>query len=138
MAGNILELPVLFDRFLRQVFAGANKSLEKINLPITPHDIKVLMIIGENCPISTSALIALLKRDKSQMTRKINEFEKKNLVVRTPSNSDRRVSLISLTPVGEKLTSDLKQTMHAVLDNILQPLSGEEKEFLATVLRKVT
>lgn len=138
MKKNILELPVLFDRFLRRVFVAATEEIKEIDLPITPQDIKILMIIEDHASLPISALVSLSHRDKSQITRKINEFEKKQLVERTPSASDQRVSIVSLTPAGEELVMALKQKMHAVLGKILEPLSSEEKEHLANVLRKVT
>lgn len=138
MTKNILELPVLFDRFLRRVFVAANEEIKEIDLPVTPQDIKILMIIEDHSSLSISALVSLSNRDKSQITRKINDFEKKDLVERTPSKSDQRVSIVSLTPTGEELVIALKQKMHFVLAKILDPLSSEEKEHLANVLRKVT
>lgn len=138
MKKDILELPVLFDRFLRRVFVAANEEIKEIDLPITPQDIKILMIIEDHSSLSISALVSLSHRDKSQITRKISQFEKKELVERTPSVSDQRVSIVSLTPVGEELVMALKQKMHLVLAKILEPLSSEEKEHLANVLRKVT
>lgn len=138
MTEDIYEVPILIDRFLRRISISVIEEIKNVDLPITPQDIRILMAIDDQTSISISNLVASTFRDKSQLTRKIQTFEKRNLVVRKTSKNDQRVSIISLTPTGQDLVKQMKQTLYTVLDNIFEPLSDEEKKSFAAVLRKVS
>lgn len=137
MADDLFEIPMLVDRFLRRIFEKIHEELKDVDLPITSQDIKILMLIHEHKTMPISKLVTRTRRDKSQITRKVREFETKDLVRRTPSKQDQRVSMVELTPQGIEIAKMLHETLTRALNNILEPLSKTEKLSLADVLRKV-
>jgi len=90
MADEINNIPAVVDAFLRRVFVDMGDQIKDVDLPVTPQDIKILMVIYKNKAVSISFLATRIHRDKSQVTRKVKEFETSGLLFRKPSDEDRK------------------------------------------------
>jgi DNA-binding MarR family transcriptional regulator len=80
-------------------------------------------------------LASILTCDASNMTGIIDRLEKRGLVRREPSPTDRRVKNVVLTEEGERVIDVIRGRMHATragLDN----LSAQERETLYTLLER--
>ena len=84
---------------------------------------------------SLHELTKRVARDKSQMTRTIRSLEAKGLVERHGSPNDARVTLVSLTPTGEDVVSQLQEAVAETIDEILFPISKAEKSQLKGLLQ---
>lgn len=71
------------------------------------------------------------------MTNRIDRLEQSGLVVRTPSEQDRRAVLVSLTPQGRERVDEALRTLVAFEDSFLAGLSATERGDLAGLLRKL-
>lgn len=95
------------------------------------------MTLAESGRISLNELTRKVARDKSQMTRMIRSLEAKGLVGREASPDDGRVSLVFLTPKGQGIARDLMGAVAEVINDILSPISADEKRMLKDILARV-
>lgn len=95
-----------------------------------------LMLIHHNPGISQIAVGRAIARDKSTVTPLIKDMEKRGLIKRQPSKTDRRSVTLRLTFAGERM---LKQLMvHATEhDRKLDEIVGDRKPELLELLRKI-
>ena len=94
------------------------------------------MTIQDTQPVTAQALSDLFARDVGQISRLLASFERKNLISKTQSETDRRVSLLQLTPRGEALVGDFQAALAGVIDDLLGGLSGIERDQFAAILKK--
>ncbi|MFJ4691792.1 MarR family winged helix-turn-helix transcriptional regulator [Streptomyces sp. NPDC088766] len=86
-------------------------------------------------PAAMRVLASILTCDASNMTGIVDRLEKRGLVRREPSLTDRRVKNVVLTDEGERVIDVIRGKMHttrAGLDN----LSAEERDTLYTLLER--
>lgn len=87
-------------------------------------------------PIAMRTLARRLACDASNVTGIINRLEKRGLVRREASPSDRRVTNLVITPEGERVTDAIREKMSATKDG-LNSLSDEDRDRLADLLERV-
>ena len=88
---------------------------------------------------STSLLpseLAALTRIKTQsMSQILNKIEKHGVIVRTPSETDKRKVCISLSPFGQEMVKKIKYDKDEWLQAAIEKtLTEEEKELLEKAL----
>ncbi|MFI0968130.1 MarR family winged helix-turn-helix transcriptional regulator [Streptomyces sp. NPDC021080] len=86
-------------------------------------------------PAAMRALATILTCDASNMTGIIDRLEKRGLVRREPSPTDRRVKNVVLTDEGERVIDVIRAKMHATRAG-LDRLSDEEQDTLYTLLER--
>ncbi|MVU80459.1 MarR family transcriptional regulator [Nocardia sp. ET3-3] len=86
-------------------------------------------------PIAMRALAEIMACDASNVTGIIDRLEKRGLVRREPSASDRRVTNLVITPEGEQLSDAIRAKMHTTRDG-LNRLSAEDQAHLSTLLKR--
>ena len=138
MAEEINNILAVVDTFLRRVFVDMGDKIKDVDLPVTPQDIKILMVIYKHEAVSISYLASRIHRDKSQVTRKVKEFESSGILSHKSSEKDQRVTILELTPLGLQTAKKVERILHGVLENILKPLSQSEKTNLAALLQKIS
>lgn len=87
-------------------------------------------------PASMSTLATTLTCDASNMTGIVDRLEKRGLVRREPSASDRRVKNVILTADGERVIDVIRSNMHRTLAG-LDRLDQQEQDTLGTLLERV-
>ncbi|MEM9277466.1 MAG: MarR family winged helix-turn-helix transcriptional regulator [Pseudomonadota bacterium] len=97
----------------------------------------ILMTLADMGCVPLNALTSRVARDKSQMTRTMHSLEKKGLIKREPSPTDKRVNMVSLTLEGNNVVHELMTAVADVIADILEPISGEEKQTLKSLLRRI-
>ena len=95
------------------------------------------MAVADEGSVSIAALTADMGRDKSQMTRLVQMLEGKGLIVRAADPTDRRVSVLSLTPEGRDFVQRIEVVLSETLDDVLAPLSAEERTQFARLVAKL-
>ncbi len=75
--------------------------------------------------------------DASTITGILDRLESKDLVVRTPSVSDRRTLIISLTDAGKALQTDIDRIILESNHEVLRSLSEEEQASFRDYLDRV-
>nr|WP_306328726.1 MarR family transcriptional regulator [Streptomyces venezuelae] len=87
-------------------------------------------------PAAMRALAETMTCDASNMTGIIDRLEKRGLVRREASASDRRVKNVILTDEGERVTDAIRAKMHTTHEG-LDRLSAQDRESLYTLLERV-
>lgn len=83
-------------------------------------------------------LSAILKRDKGQVARIIDELCRSNLLVREPNPRDGRSKLIKLTPQGYKHFEAVEKIEAKISDKLTQGISKEELEIFFRVSDQIS
>src|SRR5580765_188661 len=80
-------------------------------LDLSPAQCHVLHLIEPGRPLPMRKLADTLSCDASNVTGLVDRLEDRGLVVRRPSDQDRRVKELQLTPEGSRLRSALLRRM---------------------------
>ncbi|MGW1891133.1 MarR family winged helix-turn-helix transcriptional regulator [Streptomyces sp. NPDC002004] len=102
---------------------------------LTASQAKTLSVL-RRCPASMRSLATTLACDASNITGIVDRLEKRELVRREVSPTDRRVKNVVLTDEGERAIDDIRETMHST-HNALDKLSDEERTELFRLLSLV-
>ena len=73
----------------------------------------------------------------SDMVATINELAERKLVERAPDPADRRRNIISLTAAGKRQLRRLEKRLAETQDELLAPLSPEERDRLTELLSRL-
>ena len=82
-------------------------------------------------------LARLLGLDKSSITGLVDRAERRGLVVRVPSTTDRRAVLVSLTKDGRSLASRVADRFEADVSVMLCPLASPDRDTLSGLISRV-
>jgi DNA-binding MarR family transcriptional regulator len=86
---------------------------------------------------SMQTLARWLNLDKSSLTGLVDRAERRGLVARTPSPTDRRAVLVSLTPAGRALAAHVGAQYEADVAHLLTPLSTAERKTLTALATRL-
>ena len=98
-------------------------------------DWRVLSTLADGKPISIGRLAQISVTKQPTVTRLLDRMEAQGYVRRIPHESDRRVTLVRITPQGQKLVSALIAQARAHEEQVLAPLGKEKSEALKATLR---
>lgn len=130
------EIAMLMDRFMRRTHSGIHARAKAFDTDqVGPGGSMMLLALSDLQPAPISDLVRELTRDKSQVTRAIQRFERLGLVERRSSSDDARVSLLTLSPKGEAYVEGVKTILTDTIANLLAPCSADERANLQQVLR---
>lgn len=107
------------------------------DLDIGPFSAAALIIIHKNAGIRHGALASALRTKLSHTTKMLNELERRGLVQRECSDSDRRAFEFSLTAEGRTFTKKLETSMLLVDSRIDENLTEAESRRLKQLIRKM-
>ena len=106
---------------------------------ITPRGYHVL-VAAQTGDRTQTELAGLVGLDKTTMVVTVDELESAGLAERTPSETDRRARVISVTAKGDKVVSEcsglLEKMQAEVLDTLPRAQRGPFLEGLATLVRE--
>jgi DNA-binding MarR family transcriptional regulator len=105
-------------------------------LELSPAQCHVLHLIEPGRPLPMGRVAERLACDASNVTGLVDRLESRGLVRRRPSDADRRVKVLDLTPAGCRLRDALVERM-SVPPPILQRLSVREQRALIRILRRL-
>lgn len=114
----------------------ANLPVLAAELELSPAQCHLLNLIEPGRPIPMGQLAGALSCDASNVTGLVDRLESRGLIQRRPSEDDRRVKVLSLTPLGARLRTALLERMTAPPAN-LERLSAEEQRALVRLLRRL-
>ena len=95
-----------------------------------------LRYLQDHGPSAQQNLIEALGLDASNLVALLNELEDADLIVRRRDRADRRRGIIELSPEGERMLLEVDRALEEVDDEILAPLSAEERATLNELLAR--
>jgi MarR family transcriptional regulator, lower aerobic nicotinate degradation pathway regulator len=98
---------------------------------------RLLATLAEFGPASQAALGRRSGIHLSDMVAAINELADRKLVERVPDSADRRRNIISLTAAGKRQLRRLEKRLAECQDELLVPLSAEERQRLTDLLSRL-
>jgi len=113
-----------------------------LNLHLQPHEItteqfSLLRRLNEQDGISQKELAKRVGKDQTNITRILDQLERKGLVIRKPNQEDRRSFLAYVTDEGRALDEILVPIEQEVIRKVLADLSEENVRHLKTLLTRI-
>jgi DNA-binding MarR family transcriptional regulator len=105
-------------------------------LELSPAQCHLLNLIEPDRPVPMGELASALSCDASNVTGLVDRMEAKGLLERAPSAQDRRVKVLSLTPLGARMRAALLERMTSSPPT-LGRLSAADQRALARILRRL-
>ena len=104
---------------------------------LRPVDFSVLSLITHNPGISSRQLCSALNILPPNLVGMINTLEKRELILRKPHPSDRRILGLHLSDAGGKLMKNAEQTAKELENDAASKLSASERKTLTRLLQKI-
>jgi len=101
------------------------------------YHVRVLAALAEFGPASQAALGRHADMDRSDVTATVGELAAAGLVERAADAGDRRRNVITITAAGLARLRELDAILTAVQDEVLEPLSADERSLLTGLLTRV-
>jgi len=110
---------------------------ECASLDLTPVQYATLYAIGESPKIDATRLSEQVFFDRSTLGAVLDRLEKKALVVRSASATDRRVKVLTLTAKGKQLVKRASPAVLRVQERLMEPLTAGEREQMQHLLARL-
>ena len=105
-------------------------------LDLSPAQCHVLHLIEPERPVPMGRLAQTLACDASNVTGLVDRLESRGLIRRRPSESDRRVKVLQLTPTGVRVRALLIERIQAP-PATFERLSPAEQRALVRILKRL-
>ena len=125
------QLLVRFSLTQRATLPGLAAELE-----LSPAQCQLLNLIEPDRPMPMGELASALSCDASNVTGLVDRLESRGLLKRSPSAEDRRVKVLSLTPLGARIRAALLERLTSSPPT-LGRLSAADQRALARILRRL-
>lgn len=121
---------------VRSTMSSELQQLTQAEFDLSSTQASMLMLLKHG-QLSGADLAREYGIDASAVTRLLDKLERRGLVVRTRSESDRRVVHLALTPEGWQVIEGLRPLYAKVLDRMMADFTQEEAGFLKSLLRRI-
>jgi len=101
------------------------------------HHYALLATLDDVGPASQADLSRRIMLDRSDMVAAVNELGAQRLVERTSDPTDRRRNVVTITPAGRRQLRRLDRLVAGAQDELMAPLSTEERAQLVELLTRV-
>ncbi len=113
----------------------AEGSIEATDLCMS--DFTTLEVLLHKGPLPVNVIGEKVQLTSGSITTAVDRLEKKGLVERQSSQTDRRIRLVHLTPAGRQLIEGAFETHQQALEFATSGLNEEEKHTLVELLKKL-
>jgi DNA-binding MarR family transcriptional regulator len=122
-------------RLTRRVHRIQKRHLEQCGLGITPAQSRLLRtLVHYSSPPRMADLAERLEVVPRAVTTLVDGLEASGQVRRVPDPTNRRVIRIELTDDGRQALRELRNARRTAAEDILAPLTGEQRELLTGLL----
>lgn len=97
----------------------------------------ILDLIAENDSLTQRQIAELSQMRQQSASEALASLEKRGYITRTPSPTDKRISLIHITEEGKTARTELKEQREKMAASYFGCLSKQEKESLYAILVKL-
>ena len=123
---NNLSTPNVSQKFIETLILIHNNFYRQTKLPIPLNQFGALMVIFTEESVSITDISHILNISKQQMTTVIDKLVCNGMVQKAPDPHDRRRSVITLTPVGQKILDDQNERVRQLFNQHIQQLNEDE------------
>lgn len=134
-ASGQIETVRAFNRFYTRQLGLLEAGL--LNSPFSLTEGRILYELAHGEGLSAAALARELRRDPGYLSRLVNRLARAGMVGRTRSASDRRRSILTLTPAGKAAFGRLDQASRDQVAGMLANLDGGERNRLVAAMAAV-
>ena len=120
-----------------QQVSSALFAIECGTFDLTSVQYAALSAVSRNPGVDATRLSALIAFDRSTLGDVLERMEAKGWILRSPSATDRRIKLLSLTPAGQDLLDQVQPAVRRVQDRLLAPFAPPEREQVIAVLARL-
>jgi MarR family transcriptional regulator, organic hydroperoxide resistance regulator len=113
------------------------RAFKSNNIGLTPEQFMVLQFLTIKDGISQQELAKVTYRDKTSITRILDNLAKNACIARFPDKTDKRSNLIHLTKNGMELHQRAKGVVLQGMQEALKGLTTEEIKFGEVILKKI-
>ncbi len=124
-------------RSTRALGTLVNHNFAKAGYDVTCEQWSILVNLGKKDGLKQQELAGLTCKDKTSMTRLIDNMENHSLVVRIPDKSDKRQKLIYLTKKGQNLLGKLVIVIQKTLGEAQKGIKIKDLETCKNVLHQI-
>jgi DNA-binding MarR family transcriptional regulator len=104
---------------------------------VSPSQSRALGVLSKHGEMRLSALAEHLRIAPRSATEVIDDLEKRGLAVRRPDPSDRRATLVTLTPEGISTVRDINEARAAEGERLFAGLDPADRADLTRILRQL-
>jgi DNA-binding MarR family transcriptional regulator len=101
---------------------------------IAPSEWRVLATLASGVPMSIGRLAQIVVMKQPTVTRLLDRMEAVGHVQRLPHDGDRRITLVGITPAGQKVVSKLLALAREHEERVLEPFGAERAADLKDTL----
>lgn len=121
---------------LRRQFVGyCTGQLSQVG--VTYGQVYILICIGKRGSCSPKEIGQVLGLDAGHLNRTLAKLSEGGFVEQEPDPKDRRARVVRLTPKGEEVFALCHEVFHRWDQEVLAPLSTQEREQLMSYLKKL-
>ena len=129
------RLWLVLARCHRALSQAAERSIEEAGLCLT--DFAALEALLHKGPLTITEIQGKVLLASGSMTAAVDRLEKKGLIKRGPSPTDRRAKVLHLTPEGRRVVEAAFRRHAAELESAMAVLNASEKRQLHALLKKL-
>lgn len=130
-----LKLFTVLTRALQSVKARVEADIKKHGF--NPTEFAVLELLYSKGDQAIQKIGAKVLIASSSITYVVDKLEKKQMITRIPSPSDRRVTFVSITEKGRAWMDEVFPKHAEALEEIFAPLQQKEKQLLIQQLKDI-
>lgn len=136
---DILERLLSF--YMRSVSIALNRDfdhkLASVSMAHGTGKVSTLLMTASNPGIRPSVLAHFIQRDRSAMTRLLDQMKTAGIIVEKISDEERRARELYVTAKGKSLIDRVRELSAAQSDDFFSVLSSEERDQLMVLLKKL-
>ena len=143
MTGGGIERTQQTEETLADVFQAVSRRLRYRSrtaaepFGITPGQARALGQLARHGDLRLSALSEWLRIAPRSGTEVVDALEERGLVRRAPDPDDRRATLVTLTPDGERIAAGVRAAQRAEAEAFFGTLSADDRETLTRILTEL-
>ncbi len=122
---------------LHKQFRGRSQQQLHCQFDITLEMLGALNAIQCYQPVSQQQLSDSLMGERSAVKRLVDNIIKRELVVVSRSDTNKKLRLLSLTPAGESMLTNANTVMRGLGEKFLSVLTKNEQDQLMSISRKL-
>ena len=128
-------LPALLAQASKLISSEFHEVVQSAGFSVT--EWRILATLASKPGLSIGGLADITVSKQPTVTRLLDRMEAKGLVQRYPHDTDRRVTMVRITPQGRTIVADLMEQAKEHEHRVLQPFGLKRAENLKVTLRRI-